>query len=121
MGSDVLEYGPLALYKLYKKGQWCLHLRVSVVNGEVLLALFYQVALGVSCYNCLSHIKRQGNAAPRSTTLENILGPPRQGLFPPKALVYGTAVGFYAAFFYIRCILTMLNPVKFTAQKLILE
>lgn len=53
-----------------------------------------------------------------------LLGPHRRGPFPFKALVDGTRFFlfffFYVAFFYIRFILPMLNPVKFTAQKLIL-
>lgn len=55
--------------------------------------------------------------------MATILGPHRQGPFPPRALVDGSAVVFYAAFFffYIRFVFAMLNPVKFTAQKLILE
>lgn len=41
--------------------------------------------------------------------------------FPPKVLVDDTeVVVVYAAFFYLRFISTMLNPVKFTAQELFL-
>lgn len=51
--------------------------------------------------------------------MATILGPHRQGLFPPTALVDGTAVVFYAAFFFFFYI--RFAFAKFTARKLLLE